>query len=338
MDLGPGVDEGIPARTLSAFDELGAGTPAARVLEDDEPETLPFGYPVRRPPADFEGELYGVPHPLTWDMLQEYPKRGRVHAQSQVYQPNNWLIAKSGPDVHHGELLMLLVLGARGLPVPKVLAWYREPQRGYLLILMQYVQGVRLDTVWSGLQETEQSRILSQLRDIMHQQRTELMAEHAMSLDGTRIRDHLLAGLPIRGPVSQPAFFEALAQTTVTKNTDLTADDDSACLVRLLLRNTPRQFTEPAVLTHGDLVPRNILIGAENRIVAILDWSQAGFYPPGWEFAKACFNPARTQWTDAEVASVLRPYWAELNNLVLLRMLGPCMVCAKDEDCRVNHG
>ena len=39
------------------------------------------------------------------------------------------------------------------------------------------------------------------------------------------------------------------------------------------------------VLTHGDLVPRNILV-KNGRIVGIIDWEMAGFYPEYWEYAK----------------------------------------------------
>jgi aminoglycoside/choline kinase family phosphotransferase len=341
MDIYQVPDEGPDS--MAEFNTIQAITPPYTpqfdTTEDDT--SLPFGYPSRYPPCDSpESELYGVPHPLTWDLLQEFPKRGRIHAQSQVYQPNNWLIAKCGPDVHHSELLALLVLGARGFPVPRVLAWYREPQRGYLLILMQYVHGARLDTVWPGLEEAEKVHILGQMRHLMEQQRRVIMADRVMSLDGSRTREHLLSSSKAGGPMTQWDFFSSLAWTASRRSTVGDDDDDdeySACLVHLLIRNTDRDLRTPTVLTHGDLVPRNILIGADNRIVAVLDWSQAGLYPESWEFAKACFNPARSLWSADDVVRFLDPHWAELNNLVMLKMLGPCEVCAKDDDCRVNH-
>jgi len=45
----------------------------------------------------------------------------------------------------------------------------------------------------------------------------------------------------------------------------------------------------PVVFTHGDINPQNILIstGPNPQVVAVLDWSQAGWYPAYWEFCKA---------------------------------------------------
>ncbi|KAF9234081.1 hypothetical protein BU15DRAFT_53061, partial [Melanogaster broomeanus] len=38
-------------------------------------------------------------------------------------------------------------------------------------------------------------------------------------------------------------------------------------------------------LTHGDLLPRNILVDG-SRITAIIDWETAGFYPEFWEYCR----------------------------------------------------
>ena len=50
----------------------------------------------------------------------------------------------------------------------------------------------------------------------------------------------------------------------------------------------------PIVLTHGDLRPANIIITAKSpaRVVAIVDWEQAGWYPDYWEYCKAVYTAA----------------------------------------------
>ncbi|KAK0445962.1 uncharacterized protein EV420DRAFT_1648187 [Desarmillaria tabescens] len=45
------------------------------------------------------------------------------------------------------------------------------------------------------------------------------------------------------------------------------------------------------VFTHADLVRRNIIIGANDDVVAILDWAMAAFMPEQWEYLK-------TLWVD----------------------------------------
>ena len=43
------------------------------------------------------------------------------------------------------------------------------------------------------------------------------------------------------------------------------------------------------MFTHDDLVPPNIILspGPNPKVVAILDWGQAGWYPAYWEYCKA---------------------------------------------------
>jgi hypothetical protein len=45
----------------------------------------------------------------------------------------------------------------------------------------------------------------------------------------------------------------------------------------------------PIVFTHGGLHPRNIIVsaGPYPRVVSILGWEQAGWYPAYWELCKA---------------------------------------------------
>jgi hypothetical protein len=41
----------------------------------------------------------------------------------------------------------------------------------------------------------------------------------------------------------------------------------------------------PVNLTHGDLLPRNMLVNG-STITAIIDWETAGFYPEYWEYCR----------------------------------------------------
>jgi thiamine kinase-like enzyme len=46
------------------------------------------------------------------------------------------------------------------------------------------------------------------------------------------------------------------------------------------------------VFMHGDLRPANIIVTttSPNKIVAILDWEQSGWYPDYWEYCKARYT------------------------------------------------
>ena len=47
----------------------------------------------------------------------------------------------------------------------------------------------------------------------------------------------------------------------------------------------------PIVFTHGDLCPRNIIVDpSSKRIVGIIDWAWAGWYPEYWEAGRMLFS------------------------------------------------
>src|SRR3954452_13593451 len=72
------------------------------------------------------------------------------------------------------------------------------------------------------------------------------------------------------------------------------------------------------VMTHGDLHPRNIIV-RDCRIVAILDWECAGFYPEYWEYTKTLSS---IRWNNVWVPiihQVLNPYPRDFAIIYYLR-------------------
>jgi len=72
-------------------------------------------------------------------------------------------------------------------------------------------------------------------------------------------------------------------------NTFLSSDMMSQALK--ILREIAIRFLRTdhmVVLTHGDFAPRNIIV-KRGRVVGLLDWEYAGWYPENWEFVKT-FN------------------------------------------------
>jgi aminoglycoside phosphotransferase (APT) family kinase protein len=49
---------------------------------------------------------------------------------------------------------------------------------------------------------------------------------------------------------------------------------------------------KPIKLTHGDLHRGNIIISTTSppRVLAVIDWAHAGWYPDYWEYCKACYT------------------------------------------------
>jgi thiamine kinase-like enzyme len=54
---------------------------------------------------------------------------------------------------------------------------------------------------------------------------------------------------------------------------------------------------EAITLSHGDLHRANIIISPTGppRVIAIIDWAQAGWYPAYWEYCKACYTASYTE-------------------------------------------
>jgi hypothetical protein len=70
----------------------------------------------------------------------------------------------------------------------------------------------------------------------------------------------------------------------------------------------------PIVLTHGDLRPANIIVTAASpaRVVAIIDWEQAGWYPDYWEYCKAMFTTSYDGEWRGYIDQFLAPHAAPL--------------------------
>lgn len=63
--------------------------------------------------------------------------------------------------------------------------------------------------------------------------------------------------------------------------------------------------------THGDLSSLNILARGD-KVVAIVDWETAGWYPSYWEYTTACqVNPQNPFWRD-EIEKFLDPFPEQL--------------------------
>lgn len=97
-----------------------------------------------------------------------------------------------------------------------------------------------------------------------------------------------------------------------------------AAFLRSLL--PPPDPKEPAVFTHGDLFPGNIMLDVDPRIPGgyrvsgIIDWEQSGFYPPWLEASKILYtfnenmsgkNPMPDWWEYVPVCVTPASYAAE---------------------------
>ena len=177
-----------------------------------------------------------------------------------------------GAGEHPNEALaMRFIRKHTTIPVPAVISsdWDR--------ITMEYVEGRTLQQEWQFLTSDQRTDILTQLRGYIAQLQALPYA------DGTQLGrlDGQGAVLPcimprLGGLFNTIAEFHAwLVQPRVRLHAQ-----------SMFWHQVTAQLGAPSysmVFTHGDIAARNILV-RDGRIVALLDWKFAGWYPVYWEY------------------------------------------------------
>ena len=145
-------------------------------------------------------------------------------------------------------------------------------------ISMDYVEGDTLSKVWLSFSGDQKLDIARQLRDILKGIRSIELPE------GTRIGAY--AGDQIR---------DTRVYDTHTAPACRDEKEFNDYLITSLIPRTPPvlrsafarrlRTNHSIVFTHGDLAPRNIIV-RDGKIVALLDWEVAGWYPEYWEYVK----------------------------------------------------
>ncbi|RSL76308.1 hypothetical protein CEP51_010080 [Fusarium floridanum] len=153
------------------------------------------------------------------------------------------------------------------IPVPEVISsdWDR--------ITMEYVEGETLQQAWLGLTDDQRSGVLAQLRGYISQMRA-LGGIYLGRLDGQGV---VVPSIMTRsgGPFA-----------TVSEFHDWLVKPPKRSKAQSMYWHqitTQLAVESPIVFTHGDIAARNILV-RDGRIVALLDWEYAGWYPEYWEY------------------------------------------------------
>jgi aminoglycoside phosphotransferase len=198
--------------------------------------------------------------------------------------PGN-IAVKCGAGIYLGEADALRTAESAGLPVPHVHA-VGSPENAF--IKMDYILGQSLDKVWKDMAAAQKGDIARQLRDILVTMRSvPPPATTIGACDGTGVLDSRLYHTYL-APVcnDEEAFNDYLVSGFIPKVPPAIRD-----AVRARLRRNHRM-----VLSHCDLSPRNIMVH-DGKILALVDWEDAGWYPEYWEYAKFFHrNDPRDDW------------------------------------------
>lgn len=238
-------------------------------------------------------------------------------ASPQVYRLDAKTVAKTGDVVRMSEAAtMRLVREKTSIPVPRVFdAGVRKDGTGHVCILMEYVEGETLDKAWESLNASQKAGIIAQLLGYLGQLRA-IGGPYIGCVDGTHCQDQFFSDCKdpaSYGPFhSESAFCDGLVRSLRERTQNTWVD-----MICRFIKALPQHNI---VLTHNDLAPRNILV-RDAKVVAILDWELAGYYPEHWEYVKALFWPEwNSSWIkDGIVDKILHPYVTELACLLHAR-------------------
>ncbi|KAI0677723.1 kinase-like protein [Trametes maxima] len=167
------------------------------------------------------------------------------------------------------------------IPTPQVVASVEGHERRFLV--MKKVQC--LERVWGQLDDTQRRSIVKQLHSFLALLRA-LPPPHGRAvcaLNAARLTDSRITSGGAVGPfLDEHDFNDRVVQTS---RLFLPAPD--------IVQHRARMRGDHAIVfTHGDVAPRNVVVdGGSDRVMALLDWQQAGWYPEHWEWVKAIWCP-----------------------------------------------
>ncbi len=196
---------------------------------------------------------------------EELKKAKRFGQLVPVYKIDPKTIVKSGQSVRMSEAeTMKFVRDRTSIPVPQVYNAYTDEQSGHVRIVMEFIEGDNLDTVWDTYTDVEKESIISQLHGYMDELR-QIKGSYVGSVDGSWCNDHYFdndrGGY---GPFANEAKFNRGIAKALKKSKPYDWVEFHCEIFEEVMAD------HEIVMTHNDFDPRNILVRG-SKIVALLD-------------------------------------------------------------------
>lgn len=174
-------------------------------------------------------------------------------------------------------LTMMFIRDNTTIPVPRVINVLTRGARVY--IVMERIRGRNLERAWSSLTQEQKRRICEQLRGYTSELRSLRPPNpgRVEAVDGTACYD-LRISEGLFGPFKT---IDGL-HTHLGYDFALERPERYPRIQETLKKCMGRHYR--TVFTHGDLGLYNVLVRG-GKIVAVLDWETAGWFPEYWEYA-----------------------------------------------------
>lgn len=149
---------------------------------------------------------------------------------------------------------------------------------------MSYIPGRPLTKTWVTLTHDEKIDIMAQVRNmLLHLTIPDEAPNMIGSCDGLEIRDSRIVNTHFAPVCHDEREFNKWMVTTIAS-----APPD----VRRDYHRKLNSRKHRIVFCHGDLSPDNIIINEYLKVVGLIDWEDAGYYPEYWENLKFYGRPA----------------------------------------------
>jgi len=234
--------------------------------------------------------------------------------------PFSKLFIKYGTSTSLNEATALrFVASNTSIRVPEVYCAFEYDDVKF--ILMEWIDGVPIKKAWLNRPEAERDDMMRQLRGYFDQLKA---IPHplpgAIAADMQSLFDPRLAGGECEfGPFANEKDFNKYLRSGVHANSKVLHSTEPKCWMRKdeqdeIKKMIAMQDTEghKICFSHGNPNTYNILVKG-NKVVALIDFEMAGFYPEYWDYCRAMNvgNVTSQFWKD-EVGKFLTPYPAEL--------------------------
>ncbi|MCJ1485790.1 hypothetical protein MMC06_005965 [Schaereria dolodes] len=218
---------------------------------------------------------------------------------------------KGHQGVHLNEAeTLVFVFKNTTIPVPKVYCAFER--KGVTYIVMQKIKGDMLRQHWwtesegaqKDLSEETKASLLSQLHDYIVQLRSipPLLPGKVGDINYSRLYDDRIQGLGF-GPFETIRDFHKFLRNGTTTCPSIPEAE------QVTVAHEREEYV--TCFTHGDLNTFNIMV-RNGKVVGILDWEMAGWFPDYWEYTSAWHvDPYDAAWRE-EVGKFLNPYPEEL--------------------------
>ncbi|CAI6091437.1 unnamed protein product [Clonostachys chloroleuca] len=287
----------------------------------------------------------GLPGPLpTPDEIQDASRRHGWGSSGGVCVIRGIFLVKYGVKVTENEGNALLFVEEHlNISAPRLYAMYHDPHSKVLHLVMEYIQGVDMESLWKTLSVEAKSSIASQLRPMFTQIRSiNPPPDFIGGVCGGGLPDPVFGTMSpdnnINGPFKTDEEFSSALALALRNNWE--QNGRYGWLSGYLSRHVPTALKGYRVtLTHGDLHMRNILVekvpsfsgssvtgvGEEGtgqhwsyQVKGIVDWESAGWYPAYWEYASAVARfQSEDDWLES-LDTIIKPYPQEASIILLV--------------------